>query len=81
MSTTSADSATRLSPAYKGVADACAILAGLVGLAYAVSFVLLRAPVAYSAALLVGGLLTAVALVALYGRLRAVDAGFAARDG
>jgi hypothetical protein len=67
----------RLSPAYDGLASICAILAGLVGLVYAVSFVLLRAPVAFSTALLVGGLLTAVALVALYGRLRAVDAGFA----
>ena len=74
---TSSDTTSRLSAGYEGLASVCAILAGVVGLGYAVAFVLLRAPVAYSAALLLGGLLTTVALVALYGRLRAVDAGFA----
>ena len=53
-----------------------AILAGLVGLAYSISFVLLKNTLLYSLFLLLGGLLGAVALVALFGRLAEEDQAF-----
>lgn len=62
---------------YGRFAGICAILAGLVGLVYSVSFVVLRNPALYSAALLLGGLLGTVAMVAVYQRLRDTDASFA----
>jgi hypothetical protein len=50
-----------------------AILAGVVGLAYSVSFVLLKNPFLYSLFLMFGGLHSSAALVALFGPLEAVD--------
>ena len=68
---------------FERFAGLCAIAAGIGGFAYAVAFVLLlrSAPKAASTAsalfLLVGGLLSAVVLVALYRRLRETDPSFA----
>jgi hypothetical protein len=53
------------STTYERFAGACAILAAVVGLVYSVSFVVLRNPTLYSAALLLGGFLGTVAMVAV----------------
>ncbi len=54
-----------------------AILAAIVGLAYSASFVLLKNPLLYSLFLLLGGILTTAALIALFERLAEVDAPLA----
>lgn len=81
-----AQSDTRpLSSTYNAFAGACAVLAGVAGFLYAVAFiglVLTGASPEFgfglaSFLLLVGSLLGAAGLTALYPRLRAVDAGFA----
>src|SRR5437762_5245288 len=59
-------------------AGVCAILAGAVGFLYAIAFVVLKNPTLYSLCLLLGGLFTSAVVVALYERLRASDAAFAA---
>ena len=51
-----------------------AVLAGIIGLAYSISFVLLKNPLLYSLFLMLGGLFSAAALVALFDRLAEVDA-------
>src|SRR5215208_3674208 len=63
--------------AFERFAGICALLAGVVGLLYSVGFVLLQNPTLYSLSLLLGGLLTAVAMIAVYERLRGVDRSFA----
>jgi hypothetical protein len=71
-------------PSYERLAGVCAIALGAGGLAYAVSFVLIlrkseprAAETASALFLLIGGLLTIVVLVALYGRLRETEPSFA----
>jgi hypothetical protein len=55
-------------------AGLAAILAALVGLLYSVAFVVLQNALLYSLCLMIGGLLSLVALVALFERLGEVDA-------
>jgi len=62
---------------YERFAGLAAILAGLVGLLYSVSFVVLQNNLLSAVFLLAGGLLSLVALVALFNRLAEADAGFA----
>lgn len=62
---------------YERFAGACAILAGLAGFLYSVGFIVLRNSLVYGLFQMLGGLLATAALVAVYNRLREVDAGFA----
>ncbi|HSN75917.1 MAG TPA: hypothetical protein VL334_12655 [Anaerolineae bacterium] len=62
------------STSFDRTAGLAAILAALVGLLYAVSFVVLQNALLYSLCLMLGGLLSLVALVALFERLGEVDA-------
>jgi hypothetical protein len=55
-------------------AGLAAMLAALLGLLYAIAFVVLQNALLYSLCLMLGGLLSLVALVALFERLGAVDA-------
>ncbi len=55
----------------------CAILTGVVGILYSVAFIVLQNSMLYSLFLLLGGLLTTAALVAVYNRVRETDAAFA----
>lgn len=70
-------------PAFERVAGLCAMLAGLVGFAYSVAFIIIarRQPelggLLSALFLLVSGLLAVPALLGLYQRLRAAEAGFA----
>jgi hypothetical protein len=64
-------------PAYDRFAAVAAVLAGVVGLLYAVAFVVLRSDALSALFLLLGGLLSSSALVALYRGLRSTDPGFA----
>ena len=74
-----------LSATFNRFAGTCAVLAGVAGFLYAVAFIGLVLSGAStelgfglaSALLLLGSLLGAAGLTALYSRLRAVDAGFA----
>jgi hypothetical protein len=59
--------------AFEQVAGVCAILAGVIGFLYSLSFVLIRNDTLTALCLMVGGLLTMVVMVALYERLRATD--------
>ncbi len=63
--------------AFERFAAACAVLAGLAGLLYAVSFIILRSALLSSLFLTLLGLLSTPALVALYYRVRQTDAAFA----
>jgi hypothetical protein len=62
------------SSSFDRIAGLAAILAALVGLLYSVSFVILQNALLYSLCLMIGGLLSLVALVALFERLGEVDA-------
>lgn len=66
-----------LSAPYERFAGACAVLAGLSGLMYAIAFVILQDALLSGLFLTLGGLFTTVALVAVYERLRQTDASFA----
>ena len=55
-------------------AGLAAILAALIGLLYSLAFVVLQEALLYSLCLMIGGLLSVVALVALFERLGEVDA-------
>lgn len=55
----------------------CAILAAAAGLLYAVAFIVLQNGLLSGLALMLGGLLTTAVMVAVYERLRQVDAAFA----
>ena len=63
--------------AYERFAGACAILAGIAGFLYAVAFIVLRSPLLSAVFLLLTGFLSTAALVAVYRRLRTIDAAFA----
>jgi hypothetical protein len=69
--------------AFERFAGLCAILAGVFGLLYSISFILIAQSAPVTAGLLsplflaVAGLLTTAALVGLYQRLQGVDGGFA----
>ena len=54
-------------------AGICAILAGIVGLLYAISFVVLKNNLLSALFLMLGGLLTTAVLTAVYQRVRAVN--------
>ncbi len=71
------NSATSVSSSYERFAGVCAILTGVVGLVYAVAFVILRSPSLSALSLLLGGLLGTATLIAVYARLRQTDASFA----
>jgi hypothetical protein len=58
-------------------AGLCAVLAGLGGLLYGVSFVILKSAALSAFFLLLGGLLTTLLFTALYGHLRTINASFA----
>ena len=72
-----ADAAPPLSSAYERFAGVCAIFTGVAGFLYALAFILLRNPLLSALFLLLTGLLSTAALVAVYRRLRATDADFA----
>ena len=65
------------SGSFERFAGACAILAGISGFMYAVAFVVLQDELLSGLFLMLGGLFTTVALVAVYERLRETDASFA----
>jgi hypothetical protein len=65
------------STAFERFAAGCAILAGLAGFLYAVSFIVIKSALPSSLFLTLLGLLSTPALVALYYRLRQSDAAFA----
>lgn len=74
---------TRSEP-FERFAGVCAILAGIAGFLYAVAFIILQNLLQIAGAnllsglfLMLGGLLTSPALVAVYQRLRETDASFA----
>src|ERR671932_534222 len=81
MMTRSVDSGAGALPArstsFERFAGACAILAGASGFLYAVAFVVLQNTLLSGLLLTLGGLLTSVALLAIYERLRETDASFA----
>lgn len=62
---------------FERFAGLSAILAGVLGLLYSIAFVALKDPLYYSMCLLLGGLFTSAALVALYRRLGSADPDFA----
>ena len=65
------------SASFERFAGVCAILAGASGLLYAVAFVVLQNMLLSGLFLMLGGLLTSAALLAVYERLRETDASFA----
>lgn len=65
------------SASFERFAGASAILAGITGFLYAVSFVVLRSELLSALFLMLGGLLTTAVLAAVYFRLRETDAAFA----
>jgi hypothetical protein len=65
------------SASFERVAGACAILAGACGFLYAVAFIVVQSVLLSGLFLMLGGLLTSVALLAVYERLRETDASFA----
>jgi hypothetical protein len=80
MSTQSAskrvDMATAQVSSFERFAGVCAILAGVVGLLYSISFVILKNDVLIAIFLMLGGVLSTSVLVAVYNRLRETDATF-----
>ncbi len=62
---------------FEKFAGVCAILAGIVGLLYSISFVILKNDVFIALFLLLGGVLSTAVLVAVYNRLKEVDVTFA----
>ena len=62
---------------FERFAGACALLAALAGLLYAISFVILKDALLFSICLMLGGLLSLGALVGLFNRLGEVSAEFA----
>jgi hypothetical protein len=61
------------SASFERFAGVCAILAGVSGFLYAVAFVVLQDALLSGLFLMLGGLLTTVALLAVYERLRETD--------
>jgi hypothetical protein len=72
-----ADAAPLPSTAYERFAGVCAMVAGVAGFLYAVAFFVLRKDLWSALFLLLTGLLSTTALVAVYRRLRSTDADFA----
>ena len=68
---------TSSSSVFNRYAGLAAILAALAGLLYSVAFVVLQNALLYSICLMLGGLLSVVALVALFERLGEVDSDVA----
>jgi hypothetical protein len=66
-----------ISKGFGQFAGLCAILAGLLGLLYAVSFIVLQNTLLSGFSLAVGGLLATAALTALFHRVREVDPSLA----
>ena len=66
-----------ISKGFGQFAGLCAILAGLIGLLYAVSFIVLQNTLLSGLSLAVGGLLATAALTALFQRVREVDPSLA----
>jgi hypothetical protein len=62
---------------FERFAGVCAVLAGFSGFLYAVAFVVLQDDLLSGLFLMLGGLLTTAALVAVYERLRETDPSFA----
>lgn len=67
-----------LSPAFERFAGWSSILAGIAGIGYAIAFVVLKNGSLSAVFLTAAPLLAIAGLVTVWGRLRAVDAGFAA---
>jgi hypothetical protein len=65
------------SASFERFAGVCAILAGVSGFLYAIAFVVLQDELLSGLFLMLGGLLTTAALVAVYERLRETDPSFA----
>src|SRR5215210_3051910 len=62
---------------FERFAGVCAVLAGVSGFLYAVAFVVLQDELSSALFLMLAGLLTTAALLAVYERLRQTDAAFA----
>ena len=81
MTSSTVGNETRALPArstsFERFAGVCAILAAASGLLYAVAFVVLQNALLSGLFLMLGGLLTSAALLAVYERLRETDASFA----
>lgn len=81
MSTQSAsnlvDITTTQPSSFERFAGLSAILAGIVGLLYSISFVVLKNDLLIALFLMLGGLFSTAALVAVYNRLKETDATFA----
>jgi hypothetical protein len=75
--TSGAERTTPRSAPFEGFAGRCAVLAGVAGFLYAVAFVVLQSVLLSELFLMLGGLLSVAALVAVYERLRETDAAFA----
>ena len=65
------------SGSFERFAGLCAILAGVVGLCYSISFVILKNDVLIALFLMLGGVFSTAVLVAVYNRLKATGATFA----
>src|SRR4051812_42820815 len=63
--------------AFERFAGTCAILAGITGFLYAAAFIVLQNDLLSRLFLMLTGLLSTAALVAVYERLREADAAFA----
>jgi hypothetical protein len=77
MATVRIGQSSAVSSSYERFAGVCAVLTGVVGFGYAVAFVILRSTMFSALLLILGGLLGAAALVAIYARLKETDASFA----
>lgn len=60
-----------------GLAGWAALIAAIIGLVYAVAFVVLQNPLLYSLCLMIGGLLSLLVMTALFEQLRAADVALA----
>lgn len=65
------------SSSFDRFAGLCAILAGIVGLLYSISFVILKNDILIALFLMLGGAFSTAVLVAVYSRLKATDSNFA----
>lgn len=81
MSTQSAsnrvDIVTTQSNSFERFSGLCAILAGIIGLLYSISFVLLKNDLLIALFLMLGGVFSTAVLVAVYNRLKETEANFA----
>ncbi len=81
MSTQSAsnqvDTVTTQTSSFEQFASLSAILAGIIGLLYSISFVILKNDILIALFLMLGGVFSTAVLVAVYNRLKETDAAFA----